>query len=95
MAHLPRLYPDPEILVSINAYPSYELTVDQVIIMRERKNPSTEHQKLTERVWQYDELKKYISSDNSSTDSYEFDPPENIFGGFFNDKERYKFLTRP
>jgi len=50
--------------------PTYELTIDQIRILRVSDEPNEEYETLYERVWQYSELERFTSGDNSSTDVY-------------------------
>ncbi|GAH49232.1 unnamed protein product, partial [marine sediment metagenome] len=50
--------------------PSYELTIDQIRIVRVSNEPTEEYETLYERVWQYSELEKFKSGDNPSTNDY-------------------------
>ncbi len=56
--------------------PSYELTIDQVKIVRVSEEPTEEYETLYERVWQYSELEIYTSGDNCTTDIYEWEDTE-------------------
>ncbi|MHA1267750.1 MAG: hypothetical protein ACTSRS_21115 [Candidatus Helarchaeota archaeon] len=50
--------------------PSYELTLSDVILIRESDNSSIEYNHAKERVWQYTEVEIFKSSANPSQDSY-------------------------
>jgi len=65
-------------------YPNYELTIEQVLLQRESQDTSLQYEEISQRVWQYSEFKAFKTSDNVSSDEYDFNPLTTIFGGVNN-----------
>ncbi|MBA7506036.1 hypothetical protein ES706_04716 [subsurface metagenome] len=55
--------------------PSYELTIDQVSIIKKSQDLSAENEELFERVWQYSEFEMFTSDDDPTDDVYELTNP--------------------
>ena len=62
-------------------YPTYELTIDQVLIQKETLDSSEEYAQLDQKIWQYSEIELFNTNNNVSDDTYSFTPPTDIFGG--------------
>ena len=51
--------------------PAYELTINEVLILKESFEPTTEYGNIDSRVWQYTEFEVFTSSETPETDSYQ------------------------
>ena len=72
--------------------PSYELTIDQIEIIKVSNEPNEEYETLYERIWQYSETEQFTSGDNSSTDIYQLEMTNEAL--FYGDSKWLEYLMK-
>ncbi|MEJ2251052.1 MAG: hypothetical protein P8Y97_15545, partial [Candidatus Lokiarchaeota archaeon] len=73
--------------------PSYELTIDEVLIMQDKQRPSLEQESLTQEVWQHSELQVFRSSESPENDEYQLELDNKSLPLFFPDTKWIDYIN--